>query len=494
MHKIKRLGTFSGQVYFSRHPQINSILFRPYLKKIAHKEIAISLVSLSANLLPQYLIRELFMTKPTLLLIHPAQDKDRLGSRRRRQTSMPKLNLPLLAAYADNRFEVRIVDETVDDIDFDCEADLVGITVLTQLAKRAYEVAEMFRERGAKIVMGGFHVNFFPDEAELHADAIVVGEADTVWNELLDDFLAGKIKKRYKADIPHDLKGLPRPRLDLMRRSAYSTANVIETARGCPHRCAYCAVTLFWGHKFRFRPIAEVIDEVRAMPPGDIVFVDDNIIGSPKRAKELFKAMIPLKRSWYSQADMKLANDPELLELCAASGCKWLFMGIESINAANLKEVSKSRVNAVEKYEKSIGAIKDAGINIFGSFIFGLDHDDTSVFANTVDFCVDNRLPGANFYILTPLPFTKLFDEMEKEGRIIHKDWSRYDMNHVVFQPKLMSPDELMQGYLSAYRSFYSWRSIAKRVLRPQKNLTHLLAFNAGRNRNYRHFKEGCLM
>jgi len=432
------------------------------------------------------------MNRPTLLLIHPAPDIDRLGSRRRRASSMPKLTLPLLAAYADGLFDVRIIDETVEDIDLDIKADLVAITVVTQLAHRAYEIAQEFRRRGAKIVMGGFHVYFFPDEAAEHADSLVIGEAEGVWEQLLLDFLAGKMKKRYQRDTPHSLVGLRKPRLDLVKRGAYYTPNVMETTRGCPHRCAFCAVTLFWGYRYRFRPVPEVIDEIRSMPPGAIVFVDDNIIGSPSRAKELFKAMIPLKRKWSSQADMRLAKDPELLELCAKSGCQWLLMGIESINTQNLEDVGKTRVNRVAEYEESIRTIQDAGINVLGSFIFGLDHDDKTVFDNTVQFCVDNRMSGANFYIFIPLPFTRLFDKMEKEGRILHRDWSRYDGNHVVFRPMSMTPNELLEGYIYAYRSLYSVRSILKRALRPRRDIFQVLALNVGRRLNYRYFEEGC--
>lgn len=435
------------------------------------------------------------MKKPSLILIYPAPDKDRFGSRRRRSTSVPKLNLSLLAAYADDLFDVHIIDETVEEINFEIKADLVAITVLTLVAKRAYEIAAEFSKRGAKTVMGGFHVHSFPDEAACHADALVIGEAEGVWEQLLKDFVAGKMKKRYQRDTPHSLVGLRIPRHDLIKRKFYSFPNVMETTRGCPNRCTYCSVTRYWGHRYRFRPIQEVIDEIRSMPPGGIMFVDDNIIGSPSRAKELFKALIPLKRKWYSQADIKkIAKDPELLDLCARSGCQWLFMGIESVNAQNLKDVGKSRINKVEEYQESIRAIQDTGIRIFGSFIFGLDHDDRTVFDNTIQFCEDNYLHGANFYIFVPLPASVLFDRMEEEGRILDRDWSHYDGNHVVFLPKLMSPDELLEGYLYAYRSFYSIRSILKRNLRPHMGIFESLALNIGRRLNYRYFEEGCRM
>jgi radical SAM superfamily enzyme YgiQ (UPF0313 family) len=432
------------------------------------------------------------MYKPRLLLIHPGQDKDRFGTRRRKKSSIPKLNLPILAAYAVDRFEVNIIDEAIEDIDFDVKADLVGITIMTQLSQRGYEIADAFRERGAKIVMGGFHAYFFPSEAEQHADALVLGESEGPWERVLEDFLSGNLKKRYQTDRSHNLAGLPSPRLDLIKREAYSFHNIVETARGCPHKCVYCAVTLYWGNKFRFRPVNEVINEIRALPSGDIVFVDDNIVGAPKRAKELFRSLIPLKRRWSGQADMKIARDPELLDLAAKSGCQWLFMGIESVNENNLRDVGKAVVNNVEKFRQSLALIREAGIKVFGSFIFGLDHDDRSVFDETVQFCVENRIEGANFYIFTPLPFTNIFDKMEEEDRILHRNWSKYDMNHVVFKPMKMTPEELLEGYLGAYRSFYSFGSIIKRVLQPRRDLGEILALNIGRRLNYRKFEQGC--
>ncbi|NOY54174.1 MAG: B12-binding domain-containing radical SAM protein [Deltaproteobacteria bacterium] len=431
--------------------------------------------------------------RPLLLLIQPAQESDRLGTKRRRTTGFPKVTLPLLAAYAEERFDVRIVDESVDDIDFRMKPDLVAVTVLTLTSKRAYEIADAFRKEGVKVVLGGPHVYFFPEEAAKHADALVLREAETAWPPLLKDFLNGDMKARYEGEHLHDMKGLPRPRLELLRRNAYHTVNVIETGRGCPHRCTYCSVTLYWGHTFRLRPIEEVIEEIRSMPPGEIAFIDDNIIGSPRRAKELFRAITPLKRTWASQADLKIARDPELLRLCAESGCRWLFMGLESVNSENIADVGKSRTNPVEEYAASIATIHQAGIKVLGSFIFGLDHDTSDVFDNTVDFCIRNGLAAANFYIFTPMPFTKLFDEMKDDGRILHEDWSRYDANHVVFKPKNMTPEELMEGYLGAYRSFYGTSSILRRTLQhlPRRPL-QVLAYNLARKFHYKRFREVC--
>jgi radical SAM superfamily enzyme YgiQ (UPF0313 family) len=433
------------------------------------------------------------MKKPRLILIHPAPDKDRLISRRRTKSSVAQLNLPILAAHADDRFDVRILDENIEETGFGAiEADLVGISLMTSTALRGYEIADGFRSRGVKVVLGGMHVFFLQEEALAHADAIVIGEGEYAWNELLDDFMAGRLQRSYRSQKLHDLTGLPRPRLDLLKPGAYSFSNVVETSRGCPNRCTYCAVTEFWGSKFRFRPVEEVIDEIKALPPGNLLFIDDNMFGHSERSKELFRAMIPLKRRWVGQGDLRLARDPELLDLASRSGCKWLFMGFETTSVENLKALGKAKLNRAPEYEKSISTIHDSGIKILGSFMFGLDNDGPDVFARTLDFCIENRLECANFYVLTPLPGTKLFDEMKANDRIEHFNWSRYDANHVVIKPARMSKKELTEGYIRTYRAFYSLRSITRRALSTRRDKVHTVAMNIGRKLNARYFEEGC--
>jgi radical SAM superfamily enzyme YgiQ (UPF0313 family) len=432
------------------------------------------------------------MGKPVLVLIHPAPDKERFCSRRRKKSSVAQLNLPILAAHADGRFDVKILDENVEDIDFFMNVDLVGISVMTTTALRAYEIADFFRSRRVKVVLGGMHVFFMQQEAAAHADAILLGEAEYAWKDLLDDFLAGHLKEIYRADKPHDLIGLPRPRLDLLKPGAYSFRNVLETSRGCPHKCKYCAVTQFWGSRIRCRPVEEVIDEIRAMPAGDLLFIDDNIFGQSERAKELFQAMIPLRRRWIGQGDLRVSRDPELLDLAAQSGCKWLFIGFETTDAENLETMGKQRLNRSREYEKAISVIHRKGIKILGSFMFGLDNDDEGVFARTLQFCIKNHLACANFYILTPLPGTQLFDTMKAEGRLLHHDWSRYDANHVVFTPSRMTGKGLLEGYIQSYRKFYSLASIAKRIRGTRRDRLQTAALNIGRRMNFRYFEEGC--
>jgi radical SAM superfamily enzyme YgiQ (UPF0313 family) len=433
------------------------------------------------------------MKYPKLVLIHPAPDKDRLISRRRTKSSVAQLNLPILAAHADDRFDVSILDENVEEIDFDAvDADLVGISLMTCTALRGYEIADGFRRRGVKVSLGGMHVFFMQDEALEHADSIVIGEAEYAWNDLLDDFLAGRLQRSYRAATLHDLAGLPRPRLDLLKPGAYSFPNVVETSRGCPNRCNYCAVTEFWGSRFRFRPVEEVIDEIKALPPGDLLFIDDNMFGHSERSKELFTALIPLKRRWVGQGDLRLARDPELLELAARSGCKWLFMGFETTSVENLRSLGKAKLNRAPEYEQSISTIHKSGINILGSFKNGLDNEGPDEFARTLDFCIENRMECANFYVLTPLPGTKLFDEMKANDRIEHFNWSRYDANHVVIKPAHMSKKELTEGYIRTYHAFYSMRSIAKRALATRRDKVHTVVMNIGRKLNARYFEEGC--
>jgi radical SAM superfamily enzyme YgiQ (UPF0313 family) len=403
-----------------------------------------------------------------------------------------QINLPLLAAYADDRFDVTIIDENVEDIDCTIRPDLIGISLMTPTAMRGYEIADAFRQKGIPVVLGGMHVFFMTDEAAAHADAVVVGEAEYSWNELLNDFLAGRMKKVYTAAKHHDLKGLPRPRLDLLKPGAYSFPNVIETARGCPHTCSFCSVTKFWGNQFRFRPVDEVIEDIKAMPPGDVLFIDDNIFGQPKRAKELFEALIPFKRRWIGQGELRFSHDPELLDLAKRSGCGWIFIGMESISSANLKAMHKFGLNRVENYDRDIAIIHKKGIKILGSFMFGLDDDDAGVFDHTLQFCIRNKLEAANFYILTPMPGTKLFDEMKAANRILHYNWAHYDANHVVFQPLHMTPRELLEGYIKVYKSFYSLRSISARLLGFRSHMLQLMAVNLGRMKNARYFEEGC--
>lgn len=429
-----------------------------------------------------------------LLLIHPSPDKNRFGTKRRTSSSLAQLNLPLLAAYVNEDFDVRIIDENIEDIDFNTKADLVGITAMTSTAIRGYKIADEFRKRGAHVVMGGIHVSIFPEEAGDHADTVVVGEAEISWPRFLKDFKSGKPQKFYKEETFHNLAGLPKPRRDLLKPGAYAMQNVVMTTRGCPHNCSYCSVTGFWGGKIRTRPVAEVIEEIKEIRGNFIQFVDDNIYGNRRHAQELFEAMIPLKKTFVAQGDITLARHPDLLKLAVRAGLRWLFIGIESMSTENLSDVGKSWNKRGLEFEESFKIFHKAGINILGSFIFGLDNDDKTVFDRTVDFAIKNKIEMANFYILTPLPGTELHRKYKEEGRILTESWDMYDCNHVVIRHPRLSSEQLLEGYIHAYKKFNSPRSIYKRIIRPRKRFLELVSVNAGRYLRSKAFGEGCRM
>jgi radical SAM superfamily enzyme YgiQ (UPF0313 family) len=349
-------------------------------------------------------------------------------------------------------------------------------------ASRAYQIALKFRQRGIPVVMGGPHASSLPLEVKEHVDAVVVGEAEDVWKGLIEDFRKGCLKPFYKADTYCSMKGFPPPRLDLLRKDAYMTVNCVQTTRGCPHRCDFCHVTHFFGKTYRCRPVEEVIDEVRVLEGEFVVFVDDNIAGNRAYAKELFARLKPLKKKWASQASVTLTRDPELLRLAAESGCVSLFLGIESLSSENLEEVNKG-FNQVQQFEEAIRALHDHDIMIVAGFIFGLDHDDEGVFERTLRFCERNRIELPSFFILTPLPGTPLFQRMDAEGRLLHKDWVKYNGATVVFKPKLMTEETLQRGFNWVCQEAYSWGSILKRVFHPQQRfITRLLSNMAYRS------------
>jgi len=396
-------------------------------------------------------------------LIAPAR-KEFLTKSKRFLSFAPPLNLATIAALTPPEIEVAITDENVSSIDFNRAVDLVGITVVTPTAFRAYEIADAFRARGVKVVLGGIHPTMLPEEASQHADTVVLGEAEEIWHDLIEDFKAGELKSVYHKCRRPSLCGLPLPRRDLFARKGYVLRNTVSTTRGCPFSCSFCSVTSFFGHTYRSRPVNEIMQEIDSfdsrMP---IFFVDDNITGNPRRAKQLFSALIPYKIKWVGQASINMAEDTELLELAAASGCLCMFIGFESIYLANIASVGRKLAD-VDCYEQAISRIHSHGIGIFGSFIFGLDHDDQDVFERTVRFAQKVKLEGAQFNLFVPYPGTKGYEDLDRDGRILTKDWSQYHMDTLVFEPRLMSSKTLQEGHEWAWREFYSLSSILKRV------------------------------
>lgn len=401
-------------------------------------------------------------TLPKVKLVCPSRNH----SYHRKRGFWPPLNLMTLAALAPKGYEVSILDEHVHSIDFNEKVDLVGITAMTSQATRAYEIAREYRRRGVKTVLGGMHASALPEEALQFADSIVVGEAEYSWPQLLDDFAAGRMKDRYSSPTLHDLIDLVLPRRDLLQPRHYFTFNVMQTSRGCPYQCSFCSVSTFSGKKFRYRPTEEVVEEVKYLKSlGNgrfMLFLDDNIVGNVRRAKELFEALIPLKIYWASQATLSFAKDRELLELAARSGCKALYVGLESISSHTLKDMGK-KLNDPGEYASLIDKVHKYRIAILGSFVLGTDTDDITTFKRTSDFINSTKMDTAYFHMLTPLPATRLYEQLRSEGRLLGLEWNEI-WGEVSFRPKNLSAEELREGIRALNRSVYSCRSILRRV------------------------------
>jgi radical SAM superfamily enzyme YgiQ (UPF0313 family) len=401
------------------------------------------------------------------------------GTKRENAIQFSRLTLTTVAALFPKDTKVRLINDSIDVIDFDEKVDLVGITAMTATVPRAYEIADEYRKRGVTVILGGIHPTALPQEASLHADAVVIGEAEGSMHDLLHDFKIGNLRKFYHSPNRPSLASLPLPRKGLLDGNRfYKEWDMVQTTRGCPFGCDFCSVSNFFGRSYRTRPIPDVIKEIKQLRKHAITFfVDDNITGSPRYARELFKALAPLNIRWFGQSSVLIARDRELLRLAASSGCLALFIGFESLSSSNLKEVGKS-TNHVEDYSAAIRKIHDSGIGIVGAFIFGFDADDDGVFEETVDFIERNKLELASFSILTPLPGTRLYKRVQEQGRIIERDWAKYTCGEVVFRPKLLTVDQLQSGYYWARKQIYSYGSIFQRTLYLRKTSLISLVVN----------------
>ena len=384
----------------------------------------------------------------------------------------PSLSLLTLASETPEEIELSILDENIEELDFNAEVDLVGITVMTPQALRAYQIAEEFKKRGKKIVLGGFHVSSFPEEALSHGDAIVVGEGDRIWREVIQDFKNSKLKKIYKDSGLFPLSEIKNPKRELLRGKPYLFSNTIQTTRGCPFQCEFCSVSSFYGKSYRTRPLHLVIKELERMREESIFLflVDDNLVGNRSYAKALFQEMIPLKFKWAGHAPLNLVRDEELLKLASKSGCQALFVGFESLTHQNLVLMGK-KSNLGVSPEDAVKRFHDQGIGILASFILGYDHDTPECFQKILEFCHRTRIDGALFPILTPYPGTLLRERLQREGRILTNRWDLYDMEHVTFVPKRMKPEELQEGFEKLNASFLSWRSIFRRLFKVHRSL-----------------------
>jgi radical SAM superfamily enzyme YgiQ (UPF0313 family) len=405
-----------------------------------------------------------------ILLIMPDahMHKLRIGPFVRSMREAP-LTLTTLAALVPpgGDVEVKLVDGSVDAIPLDEPADLVGISVITGCARPAYALAAHFRARGIPVVLGGVHVTVLPGEAAEHADSIVVGRGEQAWPTLIEDFRHGRLRRVYREQplLDQTLSGVPTPRRDLQRRSGYMMPNTVHATRGCRRACDFCTATAVWPWYLK-RPVADVVADVRSLRGRHFAFNDVSLVDDVEYATELFTAIAPLRKRWGGLVTADSLQNRELLDLMARSGCTYLLVGFESGNQQALRVIHKG-FNKTQDYREVIGALRRRGITVQGCFVFGFDHDDSTVFASTVQLVEDLGIDIPRYSIYTPYPGTELFRRLLAEDRILSFNWDDYDTMHVVVRPGSMTPEELYRGFKWAYRETFRLGRIVRRVSRP---------------------------
>jgi len=408
--------------------------------------------------------------------------RHRTGIWKKSMRYMP-LTLPTLAALIPPELphRLQVLDEGIDAIPWDLDADLIGISAITGSAPRAYELADHYRRQGKCVVLGGVHPTLLPDEAALHADSVVTGYAEDSWPQLLRDFTAGRLQSRYRQAGDLKLGGRPLPRRELLPDGQFTVASTIEATRGCIHRCSFCVVPTAWGRPLQ-HPVGEVVAEIRSLRARRIIFLDLNLIADVDYAKELFRALIPLKMTWGGLATTAIAWDDELLDLAARSGCRGLLIGFESLTPEAVKGCKKG-FNLMQEYAEVVARVHERRIAIMATWVFGLEHETRDCFERTVEFNLAHRIELPRYAVLTPFPGTPTFRQLDEEGRLLHKDWSLYDGQHVVYRPAGMTAEELQSGTEWAWKKTYSYAGILRRLWRANLFLTAVTA-----NLGYRYY------
>jgi radical SAM superfamily enzyme YgiQ (UPF0313 family) len=407
---------------------------------------------------------------PHLTLIYPAIGRQTAG-RYVRSWQMEPLAMAVLAGLTPPDWRIGFHDDRVEEVAFDRPTDLVGISIETFTARRGYEIADRFRARGIPVVLGGYHATFRPEEAARHADAVCVGEAEPVWARILADARRGALHGVYRSTHAPDLAGI-RPRRDIFRDKPYLRLALIETGRGCPHRCDFCSISAFFGATHRRRPVADVVAEIRSAGAKTVFFVDDNLVGEPAGARALFDAIAPLDIRWVSQAPITAAYDADLVDRMARSGCMGLLIGFESLDPRNLAAMGKG-LNDPGRYAAGLARLRRAGISVYGTFVFGFPHDTRDSFREAVRFAMRERFYLAAFNHAVPFPGTPFYADLEREGRLPHPAWwldESYRFGDVPFRPAGLSADEVAGGCHQARRLFFKAGSILGRTFEFRAN------------------------
>lgn len=394
--------------------------------------------------------------------------------------AMQPLAFALLKAMTPPDVEVAFHDERLAPVPLDEPTDLVAMTVETYTARRAYQLATQFRARGVRVVMGGYHATFLPDECSRFADAVVIGDAEGLWPQVVDDARRGRLRPVYRQDGYPDLRGRPLPDRSIFAGKRYAPATLVQYGRGCRFNCDFCSIHAFYGSSLRQRSLGDVLREIEQGGRRLVFFVDDNLFVDVPRAKELFHALIPLGIRWTSQMSIDIARDRELVALMARSGCASAIIGFESLDPRNLAQMRKGWNVKWQDYETSIGVLHDAGIMIYGTFVLGYDHDTPAAFDASVDFAIRHKFFLANFNPLTPTPGSPLYDRLAREGRLIHDRWwldPRFRYGNATYHPRGMTADELAAGCWHARKAFNSASAIGRRFLSPPTLRSPIAAF-----------------
>jgi radical SAM superfamily enzyme YgiQ (UPF0313 family) len=430
-----------------------------------------------------------------ILLINPASQESLHSNIK--VLALPPLNLAIIARYTPEHYDVQIVDEAMETLDFDTKVDLVGITCMTPLAPRAYEIAARFRARGIPVVMGGIHVSYMTDEALRYADAVVVGEGENIWPKLLEDFEHGRMQKVYRMTEPPEIENLLAPRRDLLKGKYF--VETVQTGRGCPINCNFCSVTAFNGSRYRVRNIDSVIEEINSIKSKRIFIVDDNIVGQGpryiRRAKDFFDRLADCNKEWGGQTCLSIVEHDDVLKAAQRSGCKGMLIGFESLDAATIDSMHKSvnlRPNT-RNFSDAIKKIHDHGIAIVGCFIFGTEGQNVDAFRRTIDFVLENGIDAVQMTLETPLPGTAFYNQMVRENRLLltdyPNDWKHYTIFEPTFQMNGMSAREAYEGLLEAYAEVSSLKSSLVRGLKTFRNTRSLFSTGISFSWNYQAYK-----
>lgn len=385
-----------------------------------------------------------------------------------RKAGSAPLVLPTLAALTPSDVEVSLIDENVEPINFDEKVDLVGITGMTYLISRSYEIADEYRKRGVPVVMGGIHVSELPEEAIQHCDSVVIGEAEDIWEHVVRDAQKGNLQKFYRAPRFPDLTNSPVPRWDLLKNNKYLYFN-LQIGRGCPYNCEYCSVTVFNGQGYRHKPVEKVMEEIAVLQKiskrNILFFTDDNLLSNPSYIKHLFKQLVNKKVIWWCQASLNKLKNDDTLKLMYDAGCREVFVGFESLSKESLMSMHKNQINKVEEYAEIVKKVHSHGIGVFGSFILGSDGEDETTFKKTEEFIMKSNLLFTMVNILTPQVGTALSQRLEKDKRLlkINWDWNRHSGEFACFEPQLISPQLLQQKRDELISNIYSYNMIYER-------------------------------